>query len=85
MFRLSTTVHFVLSGECLEQIQANHCQLKSAEKNDVGSTLAKQTGFICLPITSTRTNLHYLGTQRPTTLFYPNKTASGLRRTEDPL
>lgn len=44
-----------------------------------------QHGLICLPINPTRTNLQCLSTQRPTTLLYPNKTARGLRRTEDSL
>lgn len=44
-----------------------------------------QRGLICLPINPTRTNLQYLSTQRPTKLFYPNKTARGLRRTVYPL
>lgn len=77
---VSTTVHpyvWWMSGT-----NPNHClnQLKSAEKNDLGSRQVKQAGFICLPIKSTGTNLQYLGTQRLTTLYYPKKTASG----EDP-
>lgn len=70
---------------CIVSVQTTRClnQVKSAEEKDAGSTPAKQAGFICLPINSTRTNLQYLSTQRPTTLFDPNKTASGLERTED--
>lgn len=44
-----------------------------------------QRGLICLPIKPTRTNLRYLSTQRRTTLFYPDKTARGLRHTQRPL
>lgn len=88
LLKVSTTGYFVLSID-LHETDPNDSlsePIQKCRKRKMQTqTPAKQAGFICLHIDSTRTNLHDLSTQRPTTRLYPNKTVSRLKRTEDPL